>query len=116
MEDDMQAAIEGHEKEWHYAVPAESIGGMVTVFEEMQEQRAADHGLLLSMSTAIQGEPSHDFEGNVVGHEGGMQADITVLMERTNGGGVLRMKTRDKLLIIAANGVVVFVVAYLATL
>ena len=109
---DMQAAIDGHEQEWHYAVPAESIGGMVTVFEEMQEQRAADHGLILSMSTAIQGVPSHDFEGNIIGYEGGMQVDIAVLKE----GGMLRMKTRDKLLIIAANGVVVSVVAYLATL
>ncbi len=116
MTDDMQAAIEGHEKEWHYAVPADSIGGMVTVFEEMQKQRVTDHGLLLSMSTAIQGEPSHDFDGNIIGYEGGIQADVAVLKERTSNGGVLRMKTRDKLLIIAANGVVVFVAAWLTTL
>ena len=79
-------AVAEHETRWHYAVNPEDIGTMVQEFTDLKQQRATDHGLLLSMSVAIQGVPNHDFEGNITGYEGGIAKDVAELKQLANGG------------------------------
>ncbi len=96
--DEVQAAIDEHVEDRHYDISKEEVGGLINTLQTLEQDRSADHGLLLQMSSAIQGEPDKDLGGHIIGYQGGMQNDIRELKHLANGGGPGgRVRTSSKL-------------------